>query len=253
MTKVTFGRGARGDTPAVTPPKSIERARAAIGVVVLALVVRALGLLGSTESLRRYLADQNDNAKKPIKNYDVDGALHSLRVGSLIQTAVMAIALGLLVYALRRARSASGSRWALLIIIVLTSLPFYVVPISGWPVIPKVASVIAGLAAIVALVLVFVPTSSAYFRRCRDAVTPPELRGQPRPGLAGLFGPRARRGGAATPHGAAQPARPARATRSPANSGKSRAKVRSDAEAIARGAELARSRAKASKSRRSDV
>ncbi len=259
MTKPAVARAPRADVPKVTPPKTIELACLAIGLAILGMGGRALGLLGSSGTLGNYLSNLNAKAKNPVKNYNVADAVHSYRISTLIQSAVVALALLMLVFALRRTRSASGSRWALLIIVVLTSLPFYVVPISGWPLIPQVASVITGVAALAAIVLIFVPASSAYFRQCRDAVTPPELRGKPRPGLAGLFAPRPPREPRArfgAPRGAAQPARPAPnpvgGTSAPGG-GKSRSKVRADADAVAKGAELARSRAKSSKSRRTDA
>ncbi len=253
-TKPATTRGSRAAIETVRPPKTIDLATGAIGVVILGLAGRALGLLGSTGTLNSYLIDLNARAKKPVANYVRDhlaGDLHSLRVSAVIQSIVVAVALVLIVFALRRTRTAGGSRWALLIIVVLTALPFYVIPVSGWPVLPKVSGVLTGVAAIASLVLVFVPASSAYFRQCRDAMTPPELRGQPKKGLGALFGPRpprAARPRAGAPTGAAQ--RPAAARN--VSSSRSRAKVRSDADSVARGAELARSRAKASKSRRTD-
>jgi hypothetical protein len=104
---------------------------------------------------------------------------------------------------------------------------------------------------IVVLLLIFVPKESiAYFRACREANLPPERRGQQRPGLGSLFAPRPPRqrmtpvGRTAEPEPASRPAETRPAVP------KAKAKVRTDSEAIARGAELARARAKASKSRR---
>ena len=250
-----------GEPPRVTPPRTIDLASVAIVLTVVGLVVRALTLLGSSSTLSSYLTNLNAKAKKPVANYSqhVAADLHSLRVGALVQSGVVVVALLLLVTALRRTRSANGSRWGLLIIIVLTSLPFYVVPVAGWPVVPKVASVIAGIAAVSTIVLIFVPQSMQYFRSCRDAVTPPERRGQARTGLAGLFAPRQPRqprGGLAA-RNAAPAERASRSSASPTAAGgpaaKAKAKVRADSDSVAKGAELARSRAKASKSRRTDA
>jgi hypothetical protein len=236
----------------IPTPATINYACAALVAVAVGVVVRALGLLGSTGTLQAFVKTANAKAKKPKDPYTaqlIAKDIHALRQGALIEAAVIAIAVLLLVVALRRVRSASGSRWALLIMLVLTSLPFYVVPISGFPAIPKVAGVIVGVASIAALLLIFVPPASQkYFRDCREANTPPELRGQPRPGLFGPRRPREPRGMSALGRAAAGGAVPKR----PANAAKARSKVRSDADAIAHGAELARSRAKAAgKSRRS--
>lgn len=240
-------------------PRTIDYACIALGVTALALVVRGLGMLGFTHELQQFLITSNNNAgskKKP--NYIRDHLatdLHALRQGTLLMGVVIALALVLLIFALRRVRTASGSRWAMLIVMLFTSLPFYIVPISGFPAVPKVAGVLVGAAAIAALLLVFIPKpSQQYFRDCREAALPPEQRGQPRPSL---FGPRRQRAG----FGGGPAGRPDRNTRAasvrtaerenkPAGTSKARAKVRTDAEAVSRGAELARSRAKASKSRR---
>ncbi len=254
---MTKSSAAREPAEQIAPPRSIQLVVVAIGVVIAGLAVRALGLLGSSDTLISYLVKTNADAKKPVANYLADHAqadLHALRVGAGIEAAVVAVALLLLAFSIRRTRTASGSRWALLIVLVLTSTPFYVIPVVGWPILPQAASVVAGVGAIAALVLTFLPTSMQYFRQCRDAMVPPELRGQPRPSL---FGSRRQRpgGGLGSLANAGRPATRPAATRpgpAAASSTRSKAKVRSDADAIAKGAELARSRAKASKPRRSE-
>lgn len=256
-TKATGGSGT--DVPKRLPiPRTIDWACIALGVTAVALVVRGLALLGSTSQLTAFLIKTNNDAgskkKTPYGPAQVNSDLHALRQGTLLTGVVIGLALVLLLLAYRRVRTASGSRWAMLIVMLFTTLPLYVVPIKGFPVFPEVAGVVVGVGSVVALALVFIPKpSQQYFRDCRDALVPPELRGQPRPGL---FGPRRQRPGLAGPGGRAAAARAAAQSRSAATSertggaGKARAKVRSDADAIARGAELARSRAKASKSRR---
>ena len=235
----------------IPTPSTIDYACAALIAVAVGVVVRALGLLGSTGTLETFVKTANAKAKKPKNPYtahQIANDIHALRQGTLIEAAVITVAVLLLVVALRRVRSASGTRWALLIMLVLTSLPFYVVPISGFPAIPKIAGVVVGLASVAALLLIFVPPASQkYFRDCREANTPPELRGQPRPGLFGPRRPREPRGMSALGRAAAGGAVPNR----PAKAAKARSKVRSEADAVAHGAELARSRAKAAgKSRR---
>jgi hypothetical protein len=265
MRKEPKGATARSpQVPRITPPRTIDLACAALGVTIGALVLRGLLLLGYTGTLQNYLISVNRKADKPKKHYGVGSSalnadLHQLRQATLVNVAVVAVALLLLIFALRRTRSASGSRWALLIVVVFTQLPAYVIPISGgWPAVPQAFGVLAGIASIAALVLVFVKPSMQYFRTCRESYLPPDRLNQPRPGLASLFGPRPprtapARGGATTRGFAAtRPENTANPAAAKPAAGKAKAKVRADAEAVSRGAELARSRAKASKSRRSE-
>jgi len=256
----TTAAGTRGaEIPKRLPtPRTIDYACIALGVTAVALVVRGLTLLGSTSKLNALMIKANNNAgskkKVPYTASQIADDVHKYRQGAVLQGVIIAFALVLLLLAYRRVRTASGSRWAMLIVMLFTFLPLSVVPIHGLPVASNVAGVIVGLASIAALVLVFLPKpSQKYFRDCREALVPPELRGQPRPGL---FGPRRQRPGLAGPGGRAAAARAAQtqaASERPERTGgasKARAKVRSDADAVAHGAELARSRAKASKSRR---
>ena len=184
--------------------------------------------------------------------------LHQLRSSTLFNVAIVGVALLLLIFAVRRTRSASGSRWALLIVLVFTQLPAYVIPVSGgWPPAAQASGVIAGIAAIAAIVLIFVKPSTAYFRECREVSLPPERRGQPRPGLAALFRPKPPRtaaGGTTRQTGSRSYAtsRTANPAAGKPTASKAKAKVRADAEAVSRGADLARSRAKANKSRRTE-
>ncbi len=240
-------------------PRTIDYACIALAVTAAALVVRGLTLLGSTSKLTAFLIKTNNDAgskkKTPYGPSQVNTDLHALRQGTLLTGVVIGLALVLLLLAYRRVRTASGSRWAMLVVMLFTTLPLYVVPIKGFPTVPQVAGVVVGVASVIALVLVFVPKpSQKYFRDCREAAVPPELRGQPRPSL---FGARRQRAGLTGPGGRAAAARAADQTRAAetradrtAGPTKARAKVRSDADAVAHGAELARSRAKASKSRR---
>ena len=99
--------------------------------MVVALWVRVLGLAGNTDTLVAYLTKANNNADKPVKNYarKVMGDVHNLRVGNLISAIVLSGVTLLIIFLMRRTRTASSSRWALLIVLVLTSTPFYVIPI----------------------------------------------------------------------------------------------------------------------------
>jgi hypothetical protein len=258
--QTTSTRLSSSEVPKRLPtPRTIDYACIALAVTAAALIVRGVALLGSTSKLTAFLIKSNNDAgskkKVPYGATQVHNDLHALRQGTLLTGVIIALALVLLLLAFRRVRTASGSRWAMLIVMLFTLLPTYGLPIKGFPVIPQIFGVIVSVGSIAALALVFVfKPSQQYFRDCRDASVPPELRGQPRPSL---FGGRRQRAGLAGPGGRAAAARaaaqkPAADTstdRTPGPS-KARAKVRSDADAIANGAELARSRAKASKSRR---
>jgi hypothetical protein len=241
-------RPVRPDVPKVPTTRTIDLTAVAGGLLALALWVRGLGLLGHQSALLKYAAHVNATAKKPDKNFDAANYVHGVRLSAFVTAAILTVVVALLVWAMRRTRSASVSRWGVLIFLVLLGVPYSVIPAWGLPFVAQAAGVASGAAAILMIVLVFLPPSTKYFRECREAMTPPELRGQPRPGLGSLFKPRPPAGGAAgartnsTRPATARPAKPA--------ASKAKAKVRSDAEAIARGAELARTRAKTSKTRR---
>jgi hypothetical protein len=245
----------------VAAPSTIQYARVALLVAAVGMIARGLLLLGSSATLQKYLVNANNKAgskkKTPYGPVQIAHDLHALRQTTLLTAVVVAVALVLLAFAFGKARTASGSRWAMLVVLLFTSMPFYIVPISKFPAPANVAGVIVGIASIAAVILVFfLPASQKYFRDCREAATPPELRGQPRPSLFGPRRPRPEPAAAGNGRPTGRATEPAR-TRSAApeskpasGAPKARAKVRADAEAVARGAELARARAKASKSRR---
>jgi hypothetical protein len=256
------GRPSRPEPPQVPIPRTVDLAVLAIGLEVVFTMVRALSLRGYTSQLSQWLIDSNNKAtgKNHKANYSASDVAHDLaqlRSGVLLQSVIVSIALVILGVSLRRVRGASGARWAVLIVIVLTSGPLAVVPVHGWPTVPKVAGVLMGAASIAVIVLIVLPRSMNYFRDCKIA-----SRGEgAAPGLAGLFGPRsatARRGAASGAAAADRAKRPAAQSQphtaeatNPARA-RSKAKVRADADAVAKGAELKRERQKASKSRKID-
>ncbi len=241
------------------PPRTINLVIAAVCAQVAFSILRAVSMFGYSDQLRRWLIDNNKKAKKPENPYtpsQIADDLHRLRVSGLLQGAVLAAALLLLAFLLRRQGTATMSRWALIIVMVLTGGPFGLVPVHGIPAVPQAAAVLSGIACVAALVLLFLPDSRAYFKALTAArmaargVTPGPARG-----LGALFAPRpaaARK--PPPPSGLRSSAASRAAARTAAKPGPagSRAKVRSDEAAIARGAALARSRAKASKSRRTE-
>jgi hypothetical protein len=257
-------RPARPEPPHVPIPRTVDLAVIAIGLEVVFTMLRALALRGYSSQLSQWLIDSNNkatgkNKKSPYTSADVAHDLAQLRSGVLLQSVIVSIALVILGLSLRRVRGASGARWAVLIVIVLTSGPLAVVPVHGWPMLPKVAGVLMGAASIAVIVLIVLPRSMNYFRDCKIA-----SRGEgaaARPGLGGLFGPRSATAqrGAASGTAAAERAKRSAAQSQPHTAeatnparARSKAKVRADADAVAKGAELKRERQKASKSRRGD-
>jgi hypothetical protein len=259
---------AGGEPPAgrVPMPWSIKAAMgAAIGFVVFGLA-RALALLGSTDQIKAWLVYLNDHAgKKKIADFDsnpskIADALHSQRVGSMQVAIVVGIAVLILTFMLRRPKQATIARWALLVLLVITvpmtNGPFAIIPQHHLPETVVLPWVLSGFAWIAVVVLLFLPASSRYFRACKQA-TQGAAGGARRPGLRDMFMPRGvagtaggtsgRTAGPSSPSDTAEQANTARDA-----SGRARAKVRADEAAIAKGAELARSRAKASKSRKTD-
>jgi hypothetical protein len=148
------------------------------------------------------------------------------------------------------------SRWALLIVMVMTLGPFAVLPGRGLPVVPQVAGVLSGVACIAAIVLLFLPESRAYFKAIsalRAAAT--GRAAAPSRGLGSLFAPRPAAARKPPPSSGLRSSAASRANARVTKGGTAagaRAKIRSDEAAVARGAALARSRAKASKSRRTE-
>jgi hypothetical protein len=242
------------------PPRTIDLVIAAVCIQVFFLLVRVVTMFGSSDQLRRLLVDSNNKANKPKIPYgpsQIADDLHRLRVNGLWQGLVVAAALLLLAFSLRRVSSAGVTRWALLVVMVLTGGPFNIVPAHGLPIVPQVSLVLAGLASLVAVVALFLPESRRYFKAISAARLAASGRSAgPGRGLGALFTPKPRaerkpvpssglRSSAAS-RGAAQVA----ATTNPAGA---RAKARAHQAAVARGAALARDRAKASKSRRTEL
>lgn len=244
-------------SPSVPLPKTIQWATFAIIAQVVFTISHALAARGFTPQLTRLMIDGNKHAKNPEQNFDALKHLADYRKGLLFQGIVLGLAFIFLAYTLRRARGANGARWGFLIISVLvaqTNGPLTLLPISGYPGALQVIRALMGLSSLAALVLIFLPPSLQYFRACKAANRP---EGAPvRPGLGAMFGARgAGRGSLFGPRPAAAPNASAatRAETSNPARPKSKAKIRVEADAVAKGAELARTRAKASKSRRTET
>jgi hypothetical protein len=245
------------------PPKFARYAVVALGVSAVAALITALSLFAQKNWL--YHSAQKANAKLKASDQKTDAQLHhsvhSTTIGQLIATIVVIIALGLLARAVWTGRH--WSRWAVIGLWVLSTFTgtfagfSYIITVgTNEPLTFKVPAFIAALGFVVAVVLTNLRSSVAYFYLSR-----PE-RATRKPARGGLFAPRdtvrgARPGRAAAGMpSAAVTSESARADGQLAGDNtpeRARAKQRANADAVARGAELARARAKASKSRRTGV
>lgn len=282
-------------------PSTILAAAIALIVAGVCAISAALSLYGERNWLIKSITDSDKTAvTKACKNASSSGCksakdalakftanpsshISSVQSSQLTASVVLCLALALVAVAVYRGRH--WSRWMVLGLWVICS---YTGTLAGIASVLSVSQSIpgpfkslaflSGAAFIVAVVLVNLRPSAGYFAAHKPL--PAAGAAAPRPGLAGLFGPR-RPAAASTAPGATVarpglaglfgPRRPAATSTAPAANGarpgskattrtpsgaaapKSKAKVRADEAAVARGAELARSRAKAaSKSRRTE-
>lgn len=253
------------------PPRTIDFASIALIVQALAMVGVALALRAeksaytswlfkngtSTVTKKKFTTSASTMQQLPGKVLDdlhtqVDNAMKS----SLLTSILFAFILVVIVFALRRTRGASPARWAVVVLAVLQTVPLQMLSIaSNLPTGLKIAQFVVGLASTVSLVMLFVPQSRQYFRDVRAAVAetlpPRPARSGGRGGLfggggGGLFGPRPAARSAEPRVVDAEPVASVDMTKRPD-------KRRAEADAVAKGAALARSRAKAAaKSRRTE-
>lgn len=183
------------------------------------------------------------------------------QTGILVTIIVVALALGFVGYCVYKGRS--WSRWGVIGLWILTSFTGLVVGISSVlsvgvsvPNAYKVPAFLAGLFFIAAVVLVNLRPSVEFFAAHRP---PPMLGagGRPGPRRRGMFSPGAFRGEMDRAAASTPAAKKAAQTR-PADDAKpaadrARSKQRASSAAVSKGADLARTRAKAAaKSRRTD-
>lgn len=257
-----------------SPPRQTLYAACALAASGLFAIIGGLVLLGNKtwirdnrrDALNKIINDKSKSAK------DIASAKKSLgELGSYVDTQVKASIIGAVVTLLLCAflaysvyRGRHWSRWGVVGVWVLSTVTgsfislFVLLGFASSSTVPgslRIPIVAAGVAYVIALVLVNLRPSVEYFAKSR----PERLAG--RPARGGLFGPRPPRGGAAAGRGARTPAATRPAASSDASSenvsltkgtpDRSRTKQRASAEAVAKGADLARTRAKAaSKSRR---
>ena len=257
-------RGLRGKanlaadgSPMPPPPKQVRWAALALAISGVAALLASLSLFGVKDWLFR-AAVRNNNDKKLADRQTVSQLHHavdSTAVSSLVSTIVLLLALSFAARGVLRGRS--WARWTVVALWVLAtftrtfaSFTYLIGVASDEPIAFKIPSFISAAALISAVVLVSIKPSALYFALSKPAR--PDGTGPARRG--GLFGPRpvAPARTASSPR-TAPAARNAvtRPAREPAERG--RAKQRASNESAAKGAELARARAKASKSRRSGV
>jgi hypothetical protein len=248
----------KGGTPSGSarpnPPQLVLLAAGALVLTGLASLAAALSLYGGKKELLATAVKAN--AKLVGKKNHVDpatlpNAVDKAVTSLTIQAVVLIVATAIIARAALRGRY--WARWAVLglwVISTLTGTPggissLLAVGIDA-PGLYKAAGFVSGLAFIAAVMLTSLRPSVEFFNRSKPA------RPAGAPQRRGLFASRPT--GGAAPRSRFEP-RPPAATKPaetrPANQpDRSRSKQRANSEAVAKGAELARTRAKASKSRR---
>lgn len=242
--------------PEVTPPRTINLAAVALLVEALAWIGAAVVLHVQKTAVTNYFWSNATHKVKgktvhyqrsnPSDVHSIASQVANSQKGAISQAVILTLALVLLAYMLRRTRGATAARWSVVIVSVLTLAPLGVLAAfgGGTPSGTKIVQVIEGLASIAAIVLLFVPESRQYFTKIREATNA----AQPAGGRRGLFAPRLQ--------SASTLPKDVNPRRSPlTSSAQSRAQVRlqkaadnrqrTEAKAVAKGAALARSRAKA--------
>jgi hypothetical protein len=238
------------------PPRFVLLAVGALVLTGLAALVSAFGLYGGKKQLlanalvaNKKLVGKKNHVDPATLPNAVDKAVTSVT----IQAVVLLLAVGLIGWAALRGRY--WARWAVLglwVISTLTGTPGGISSLLSVgidaPGLYKAAGFVAGLAFVAAVMLTSLRRSVEYFNLSK----PPRAAGGAQ--RRGLFAPRP--AGGAAPRSRFESRTPAATrpatTRPETQPDRSRSKQRANTEAaVAKGAELARSRAKASKSRRS--
>lgn len=192
----------------VTPPRMINLAFGAVIANVALSIVNSAMLWGFQSYLREQLIKSNNKAKKP-KNYsltdpqglhNLNKDLHSGLTVGMVQTLIFGFLLVLLALNFRRGKG--WARWAtMLVLIIVVQAPFRLLSLGGGgPVLLHLMSALIGITSVVAIVLLVLPESSAYFAKVRGATA------GSRPGLRDLFAPRPRGGVDGAPGASPRPA-----------------------------------------------
>ncbi len=286
------GAGGGASPARRTPPRQVLLACSAIALSALAAVIASLTLLTGTIGQATPVAKQDDckvtggsgvkgwlykglcNTENKANNKatkskklttqqfldHIHGQIGQAQKGLLISTIVFGLVLALVAWAAYRGRY--WARWGVLGVWFVATLTGTIYGISSLlsvgsdvPAAYKAPSFLAALFLLAAVILTNLRPSAEYFALSRPAPRP----GQP--ARRGLFAPRPAAGGAA----AGGPSRDRGASKTSSGNSptkdfattapvdRSRTKKRANNAAVAKGAELARTRAKAaSKSRRTD-
>jgi hypothetical protein len=253
--------------PGGPPPRQVIIAAIALVVSGVFSIVAGASLYGErtwlTHSVKQ--SQKNDKPKDKLHGQALYDHVSTVMKGQLISGAVLAVVLSIIAFYTFKGRS--WSRWAVVGVWLIATYSGQLAGIasvlsigSSNPVAFKLPSFVAGLGMLIAVIGVNLRPSARYFSANRPPR--PDRPGRPgrggstaagqvpaRPGLRDLFAPRTR------PAPAARSTPSANSTKSASTSAgtsRSKAKVRVDSDAVAKGAELARNRAKTSKSRRTD-
>lgn len=242
------GTGSAGSATRPSPPRTVVLAAGALVLCGLAAVGAAISLFGLKDWLFRSATTANAKLKKSDQSTiaELHSQVNSTVKGQLIANIVLLLALAFLAMSVYRGRY--WARWATLGLWVLATLTgtlagfFSVLTVaSSEPLAFKIPTFLAGVLMVAAVILTSLRPSVAYFN-----LTKPVRPTGAAPARRGLFAPRV----PPTAPSSRTPAQTRPAERGTSSADRSKAKQRASAEAVAKGAELARSRAKASKSRR---
>lgn len=261
---VSMTKAAGSSTPGGTPPpKQVTWAALALLVSGAAALVTSLALFGLKHWLFTSAVTANNKLKTTDKNHKTTAQLHtavnSYVTSQLVATVILVLALLLVARAVYRGRY--WSRWVVLGLWIVSTFTntfagfLSILSVgSSTPAGFKIPSFVSAVAFVAAVVLTSMRPSVEYFNLTRPA------RPEGAPQRRGLFGaPRAAAGTRPAGRGFGAPGRTGTTTsQAPAtvqadvarDPSRSRSKQRASAESAAKGAELARARAKASKSRR---
>ncbi|MDP9093191.1 MAG: hypothetical protein M3N95_09700 [Actinomycetota bacterium] len=266
-------KAATNDTADTAPSRSIALALYAIYAQLGLAVLYAILSWPLSNQLHKSIIDSNNKAKAPKKLcgvprvagcLDVNKTVHTVQIETAVGTALVALAVILMVARIRRGirsgRTIYIAASVLGALVGFAGSPVSLLAVaSSGPGIPRVVSALAAASSVLAIVLLFRPDSQQLFnqksrRPARDAT------GAPRPGLGSLLRPRPPVDGPPQLNGRQQlsgkpsPASDVRSAADIRAEGRlAKAKSRNDVEAVTRGAAMARNRAKASKSRRTDL
>jgi hypothetical protein len=268
-----------------TPPRSIGIALYAIYAQLAFAVAYAILSWPLGNQLHKSIIDSNSKAKTPKKLcgvprlagcLDVNKTVHTVQIETAVGTVLVGFVVVLMIARIRRG-TRSGRTFYIAASVLGALVGFAGSPISllsvasSGPAIPRVVSTLAAVSSVVAIVMLFRSDSQRFF----DLKSPRPARGAPgsggaagaaRPGLGSLFRPRpladskppanAKAGVNGKPqvNGRRSPVSPTSSAADSRSAGRlAKAKSRNDAEAVARGAAMARTRARSSKSRRTDI